>query len=207
MRRKLSIFCRELVKWQNLVIIAANIIFIFIEMKGWGNFDKITWGALDIDSLGHAVFGLMWGFILLYLIMIYLPESYISTPKFIIALIIVSVISAVLEVFFWEICVEWLLWDSWLRPVYFPLRAVAQKSALDTNLDIVVTMGGAVWAMVFWGTYRKWYAYKWPDAAEHEEIEEEKERGKIWARGIIAKRKDHRRQILKPFFANLRKKN
>lgn len=200
---KLSRFFVEMRRPANLIIFSGNILFIFIwGYFGWGKFSHWSRWYFDFDSAGHFLFGFSWGFILLYWIRVYLPEHYVNLPRGMTAFIIISIVGT-LEDKIWE-NIEWL-WDGVLQPMY-PYLDKAQKSINDTNLDMMVTTMGAVMAMLAWAAYRKWYAYKWPDKAEKEEIDEEKERGKIWARALLARRKEHQKQILKVFFGSIRVK-
>lgn len=188
----------------NIFIIIANILFIYFwGYKGWGAFEKLTFWKFDFDSLGHLIFGLGWSCILVYWGKTYWPEDYLVTSKKRLALEVILIVTA-FETLLWEICIEWLLWDSWLQPNNFPGLAKAQKGIEDTMLDILITFIGACLAILIWGTYRKYFEWRWPDEAEKEEIEEEKERGKIWARNLLAKRREHQKQILKVFFKSIR---
>lgn len=148
------------------------------------------------DAIGHAFFGFVWAFILLYWIIKYFPRLYIQVPKFIIAFIIISIVTAVLEVVVWEILIEWLLWDSWLQPTYFTWLAKAQKGSADTNVDIVITLFGSIFAMLLWWVVRAFYAWKWPNEAATEAIEETRERAEMSAAEITAMQKEHRKQVV-----------
>ena len=190
----------------NIFIVIANILFIYFwGYKGWGLFEKLTLWKFDFDSLGHLIFGLGWGYFLVCLGKLYWPEDYLVTSKKRLALEIILIVTA-FETLLWEICIEWLLWDSWLQPTNFSELAKAQKGIEDTMLDILITFIGACLAMLTWGTYRKYFEWRWPDDAEKEEIDEEKERGKIWANALLIRRKEHQKQILKVFFGSIRTK-
>lgn len=180
----------------NLLIACFNVAFFLI----WGLW---AWEASELwssgwkfDAVGHSFFGFVWAFILLYWIIKYFPRLYIQVPKFIIAFIIISIVTAVLEVVVWEILIEWLLWDSWLQPTYFTWLAKAQKGSADTNMDIVITLFGSIFAMLLWWGGRAFYAWKWPNEAAIEAIEEARERAEMSAAEITAMQKEHRKQVV-----------
>lgn len=117
-------------------------------------------------------------------------------PKWAWALSIIAFVTTVIEVIFWEIFIEWLLWDSWLQPAYFNWLAKAQKGSEDTMMDIVVSLLGVISAMLAWWAGRKFYAWKWPNEDAEEAIEEAREKNELFAEEISAMQKEHRHRIV-----------
>lgn len=183
-------------KTVNLLIVLFNILFLLIwGVLAWG--ESELWSFLwTFDAVGHFAFCFVWGFIFLYWIKTYWRGAYVVVPKWAWALTIIAFVTTVIEVIVWEILIEWLLWDSWLQPAYFHWLAKAQKGSEDTILDIVVSLLGAVFAMLAWWASRKFYAWKWPNEDVEEEIEEARERNEVFAEEINAMQKEHRKQVI-----------
>ena len=187
----------------NLLILLANLAFAYIwGVWGWENSELYESGWW-FDTAGHAVFGFLWAFILLYWTRKYLYWLYVILPKILLAFVIMALVNWI-ETQFWE-CAE-LLWDKWLQPNYFPHLAKAQKGSVDNAVDILVTSYAALVAMIFWGGYRKFYEWKWPNDAQKEAIEEEKEKARLHAREIMQMGREHRKQIMQEFRRSLKRK-
>lgn len=160
----------------------------------WGEVElwNFSW---TLDAFAHFKFGLVSGFILLYWIKTNCSDVLIYSPKWMVAFIIVSIVTAIFEVLIWEILIEWLAWDAWLQPNYFPWRAKAQKGSTDTNLDILVTLLGATTSMIFWWLYRIYFEWRWPNAAVEEKIEEAAERRAATTEEITQMKKEHQKKV------------
>ena len=108
-----------------------------------------------------------------------------------------------LETLVWE-NFEFGVWDSWIQPAH-PYLPKAQKGPEDTMMDINFTAAAAFWAMIFWGTYRKFCTWKWPNEAAEEASEEMLEREKLNATEILLMQKGHKKEIgarIKAFWDN-----
>ena len=187
----------------NLLILLANLAFAYIwGVWGWGDSELYESGWW-FDNYGHILFGFGWGFIIIYWIRKYAPATYIVANKFFLALVAIAVVT-LLEVIIWE-GLE-LLWDLKLQPDFANWLAKAQKGSADTTIDIIMTALGAIVAMLFWGGYRKFYEWKWPNDAQKEAIEEAREKAKIYALEITQMGREHRKQIMQEFRRSLKKK-
>lgn len=189
----------------NLLIATCIIAFAYIWGGGVG-----TWGESELwsggwffNALGHFIFGAGMSFALLYWAQIYFPETYVWTSKFVIAFIIFAAVNT-LETDLWEGFER--LWDGVLQPNFFPQLDKMQKGPDDTTLDIIITQLGCALALMAWGIYRKWFAKKYPDLAEKEEIERKKAITRLWGRSILASRKEHRKQIFQELRSAVRNK-
>ena len=186
----------------NWIILAGNLAFIYIwGYKNWRDADYNT-SAWWFDAYGHMIFGFCWALILLYWAKRYLFWLYIPIPKWFLALVIILVVSA-LETLVWE-NFEFGVWDSWIQPAH-PYLPKAQKGSEDTMMDINFTATAALWAMIFWGAYRKFCTWKWPNEAAEEASEEMLEREKLNATEILLMQKGHKKEIgarIKAFWDN-----
>ncbi len=177
--------------WPNLLILLFFILFIYI----WGYW---AWGESEVwsngwkfDALGHAIFGFVLSFILLYLIKKYLFWIFVS-PKIIVAFIIMAVVTYI-EAQIWE--GGELLWDNWLQPNFFSHLAKAQKGRLDTSADILITSYASFLAMILWWVYRKFFEWKWSNEAIQERIEEAAERAKLYSNEIRSMQIEHQKIV------------
>lgn len=58
----------------------------------------------------------------------------------------------------WELIFEYLLWDSYLQPAYFPWIAKAQHGPLDTTGDIIAnTVGSILGGMIYFVLFDFYY--------------------------------------------------
>ena len=187
----------------NLLILLANLAFAYIwGIWGWEGSELYESGWW-FDALGHAVFGFSWAFIMLYWLKRYFPETYIVTRKIVIAIVIPLVVLAVGAIV-WEGLER--LWDEKIQPNYFPWLAKAQKGDVDTTLDNIFTWLAANTAMLCWWGWRKFHEWKWPNDAQQEAIEEEKEKARLHAAEIMQMGREHRKQIMQEFRRSLKKK-
>jgi len=176
----------------NWIILFGNLAFFYIwGYKGWQEAEYNT-SAWWFDAYGHMIFGFVWAFILLYWTRKYLRWLYVPMPKWFLALVIILVVSAI-ETLVWE-NFEFAGWDSWIQPAY-PHLHKAQKGSADTMMDINFTAATALAAMIMWGIYRKFHAWKWPNEATEEMREEMIERNKLSADEIISLQIEHRKFV------------
>ncbi|KKT40561.1 MAG: hypothetical protein UW28_C0022G0006 [Parcubacteria group bacterium GW2011_GWA2_44_13] len=191
--QKLKNFFRELIKPPNFLIFLANLVFTYV-WGPWGWVNAELWGSdWWFDTLGHAIFGFGWAFALLYWAKKYLNWIYIQLHKFLLAIVIIAMVTWI-ETQFWE-GIEFL-WDKWAQPNFFLHLATAQKGNLDTTLDILFTSYAAAIAMIFWGAYRKFFAWKWPNEALKEAHEEIIERSKLSAEEIQSIQTEHKKLVV-----------
>lgn len=191
-------------KTVNFLFLCFNIAFSWIWWHySWGEETELFTRGWWFDAFGHALTGFLWAWMVLYWSRCYSPENYVFDSKFRTARDVVFKVTLG-EIFLWEICIE-LLWDSQIQPNFVSWMAKAQKGAADNMLDILFTALAASLAMILWGLYRKYYAWRWPDEAQREEIEEENARSRIFAKRILALRKEHQKRALRAFLLHFRK--
>jgi len=188
----------------NSLIALFNILFLLIWWRfSWGEEVELFKPGWWFDAYGHALTGFGWAWIVLYWSKLYSPDNYVFDSKFRTARdVIFKVIIG--EIFLWEIGVE-LLWDSQIQPNFASWMAKAQKGAADNMFDVAFTALAAALAMILWGLYRKYYAWRYPNEAAQEEINEENARLNIIAKRILAQRKEQQKQTLRKFLLHFRK--
>lgn len=147
--------------------------FLFFGYFHWGEFelfDKQWW----FDSFGHALFGISASINLLYL---YRRRACHGAFNFTGHLFLaINIVGQVLIVggVLWE-GVE-AAWDQIIQPWCCPLAAQAQKGALDTTLDIVITLFASAATMGIWLVYNRIYARLFPNESLEALLEETLER-------------------------------
>ncbi len=135
---------------------------------GWTN-SKIFGAGWWFDTAGHflAGGGLAWS--LMFFFRAYLFRGLFRFDRgFEVGLVVIGCIALLAT--FWEVFE--LVWDYYLQPAHFHWLAQAQKSALDTTVDIVATLAGAAAALAAFSYISTLlYTRIFPDEAQQEEIE------------------------------------
>jgi TRAP-type C4-dicarboxylate transport system permease small subunit len=143
--------------------------FLFFGYFHWGEFelfDKQWW----FDSFGHALFGISASINLLYLYRRRACHGAFNFTGHV--FLAVNIVGQVLIVggVLWE-GVE-AAWDQIIQPWCCPLAAQAQKGALDTTLDIVITSFASAITIGVWLAYNKMYARLFPNESLEMLLEE-----------------------------------
>ncbi|TSC62571.1 MAG: hypothetical protein G01um101448_22 [Parcubacteria group bacterium Gr01-1014_48] len=157
----------------SLIVLYWAAFFFVFGYSHWGNFelfDKQWW----FDSFGHALFGISASINLLYLYRRRACHGAFNFTGHI--FLAVNIIGQVLIVggVFWE-GIE-AAWDQIIQPWCCPLAAQAQKGALDTTLDIVITLFASTVTMGVWLAYNRIYAQVFPNRVLEALLEETLER-------------------------------
>lgn len=135
--------------------------FAFIwTYYGWTNDGMFTEGWM-FDTVGHIIFGIGAAFSLLC----FFPLHLLPTPMRVIGVVGLVALLAI----GWEI-VE-ATWDFYFQPVHFEWLAKAQKSGLDTTIDIVAAVVAATIEITIHVVIYKHFFPDYYDEDERERIE------------------------------------
>ncbi len=181
-------------------IITFWIIFGFIwTFYGWTDDGMFTQGW-KFDTLGHIIFGGGAAFSFLYFFRTHtLHGAFSIFGEEVLATLIIGCV-AILAVG-WEILEA--VWDYFFQPTYFEWIAQAQKSGLDTTIDIVSAVIAASIAMLLYIPVYKYGFQKYYNEDEIERLEHTLEHVVLYH---AQAKKERKETVARAIAATVRKK-
>lgn len=172
----------------NSVIVILVVAFFFL----WGPWNWVFDDSKTLfDDVGHIVYGLGGGFLVLYLKINYTARgAFLFVGKK--ALMVDTVMYVMAGAAFWELAE--FLWDA-LQPVYFPTLFKAQYNLNDTMIDMFNAFWAVLLALALWRLWRWVYAKYWPNDAEQEEFYEIQDALEHARNHIIRMRRIHMKSL------------
>lgn len=160
---------------------------------GWKDTNHLFTAPWWFDTAGHALYGFMGSFTLLYFFQNYAAGGIFRfTGRIFIAVVIASSVSLIGV--FWEMTE--LFWDAWIQPGYLRWLGKAQSDSVDTSIDIIVNTLGAIFAMGMYGLYNFIFQKIHPEDDDIFKTDELIEDIRHVSRKIQTHRREHLKHII-----------